>query len=87
MIKERIIAVMAAVFGENAGTLGDDSSSDTVENWDSLRHMNLIVALEEEFGLTFDDHQIMEMLSFKKICDILGRCEDRSFTTNFESTS
>ena len=51
--------------------LNEDSSPDTVENWDSLKHMNLILALEEEFNITFSDEEIVEMLSVKIIVKTL----------------
>jgi acyl carrier protein len=38
-----------------------------VEQWDSLRHMNLVVALEEEFRVRFTDQQIDELLSLRLI--------------------
>ena len=34
------------------------SSSDSIESWDSLNHINLILALEEEFNIEFSDEQI-----------------------------
>ncbi len=45
----------------------EDSSPDTVEKWDSLKHMNLILALEEEFDVQFSDDEVVEMLSVELI--------------------
>jgi acyl carrier protein len=64
---ERIRKVMAAVFGVPAAAIPDDASPDTIANWDSVRHMSLILALEEEFGVRFDEEQIAEMISFELI--------------------
>jgi len=36
-----------------------------------LKHMNLIVALEEEFGVTFSEDEIVEMLNYKLIKETL----------------
>ena len=30
-----------------------ESSPETVENWDSVQHLNLVLALEEEYGFEF----------------------------------
>jgi acyl carrier protein len=49
----------------------DDSTSNTVDEWDSLGHMKIILALEEEFGLTFDDSQIADMTSISMISSII----------------
>ena len=51
--------------------LDEDSSPDTVENWDSFQQMNLILSLEEEFNITFSDQEIVEMLSVKIIVETL----------------
>lgn len=51
--------------------LDEDSSPDTVENWDSLKHMSLILALEEEFDITFSDDEIIRILSVKNTLEIL----------------
>jgi acyl carrier protein len=45
----------------------DTSSADSLDTWDSLRHMNLMLALEEEFGIKFSDEQIMTMSSVGRI--------------------
>lgn len=51
--------------------LNDDSSPETVENWDSIKHMKLVLALEEEFNTIFSDEEIVEMLSVALIVNTL----------------
>ena len=70
-IEERIKNVMAAVFEVPAEQINDDSSPDSIESWDSLRHMNMVVALEEEFGVEFTDDEIVEMMNYLLIKKIL----------------
>jgi len=67
MIDEQIRQVMAAVFEIDANSISEDASPDTIELWDSLHHMNLVVALEEEFSVVFDDEQIGNLLNYKLI--------------------
>lgn len=45
--------VMAAVLGVDVSTISDDASMDSIESWNSLRQMSLVLALEEEFGVSF----------------------------------
>jgi acyl carrier protein len=52
--------------------ISGDSSPDTIEEWDSLKHMNLVLALEEEFGIQFTDEQIVEMLSVELIVEVMN---------------
>jgi acyl carrier protein len=64
-LKDRIIAVMQRVFGLEQ--IDGNASQRAIEKWDSLGHLNLIVALEEEFGVSFEPEEITEMTSVQII--------------------
>ena len=70
-IEERIKNVMSAVFEIPANKIGKESSPDNIESWDSLKHMNIVVALEEEFNIQFTDDEIIELISLKLIMAII----------------
>jgi acyl carrier protein len=58
---------MSAVFEIPVESIADDASSDNIENWDSLRHLNLILALEEEFGVSIPDEEVGNLVNYKLI--------------------
>ena len=62
---------MSAVFEISTGEINDESSPDTIESWDSLKHMNMVVALEEEFNVQFTDDNIIELINMKLIKTVL----------------
>ena len=64
---EKVTKIISQIMGVPGNQLDEDSSPETVEVWDSLMHMNLVLALEEEFGVQFSDEQIMQMLDVKRI--------------------
>ena len=64
---EAIKRVMSQVLGVDPGNIVADSSPATIERWDSLKHMQLIMALEDELGIQFPDEAIPELLSFEAI--------------------
>ena len=66
-IKDRIRSVMSAVFEIDSTTIADDAGPKSIEKWDSLRHMKLVLALEEEFGVRFEDDMIEQLLNLKLI--------------------
>jgi acyl carrier protein len=68
---QRIKNVMAAIFKVDVSKIDDNASPDTLENWDSLGHMNLIVALEEEFNISFKEDEIVEMLNYKLVYETI----------------
>ena len=67
----RIKNVISSVFEILESDINDDSSPDTIESWDSLKHMNLIVALEEEFKVELTDDEILDMMNYKSIESII----------------
>ena len=70
-MEDKIKEVLAAVLDIPKEQIDENSSPEVHENWDSLRHMNLVVALEEEFEIDFNDDQIVAMKSFKDIINIV----------------
>lgn len=70
-MKDKVLKIVSRVMDVPVKQLNEDSSPDTVENWDSLKHMSLILALEEELNITFSDEEIVKMLSVKLILESL----------------
>ncbi len=59
--------VMATMLKVDTSAINEDSSMDTMPNWDSLRHMNLVLALEDEFKVAIPDEDAGNITSFKLI--------------------
>jgi acyl carrier protein len=72
-MNDRIRKVISDVLGVPASAVGEDASPKTIESWDSLRQMSLIVALEAEFNVLFDDEQVISLQSFSAIKSALGQ--------------
>jgi acyl carrier protein len=66
-MKERIINIMSEVFEMPISEFPLDIKQENIENWDSLRHLNLIVELEDNFDKSFEPEEIAEMISLDKI--------------------
>ncbi len=49
------------------------SSAETISSWDSLKHMNLVLALEETFGVLFSEEQIAELTQVGPILTIVAK--------------
>ena len=70
-IEDRLKNIMSSVFGIPKNDIQDNASPDTIDSWDSLKHMTLIIALEEEFETEFGDSDIIEMMNYKLIINVL----------------
>lgn len=70
---QRLTGLLAEVLQIPAETIKDDLTMAKIDVWDSLKHMELIAALEESFSiqLTFDD--IVAMQNVGEIKRVLRR--------------
>jgi acyl carrier protein len=46
-------------------------STDSVETWDSFRHLQLILSIEDEYGVQFDPQKISELTTVAKVQEAL----------------
>ena len=63
--------VVSGVFGVDQASINESSSPESIEGWDSMGHVNLVVALEENFNVSIDIDDVMDMGSVGKIRKIL----------------
>lgn len=70
-MENRIKKVISDILMVNQSIINDESSPETIDEWDSLKQMNIIVALEEEFDILLSDEDIIEMLNVKLINSII----------------
>ncbi len=66
-VDTRLRSVFAAVFGVESSSLTDADSPKTIEGWDSVNHIQLILAIEAEFGIRFDPDLIAELTTLGAI--------------------
>ena len=70
---ERVRACMAKVFDIDPALITLESSPETIEAWDSLGHLNLIMALEDEFGVNLSDDQFLSLTNFAAVVTAIQR--------------
>ena len=59
--------VMSTVFEVPVDSINNESSTDNISTWDSLGHLNLIIALEEEFGVSIPDEEVSQLVNYRLI--------------------
>ena len=72
-MEKKIKKVMAKVFEIEISKISLKTTPRTIANWDSLRHLMLIVDLEKEFQLNFTDDELVRLSDFKSICQIVTK--------------
>lgn len=72
-MKEKIIEIMSEVFEVPVSQFPAEIKQENIDNWDSLRHLNLIVELEDVFDKSFEPEEISEMISMDKIIEMIEK--------------
>ena len=74
-IFEEVRCVVSDVFAVPVSMIDANSSPDTIERWDSMTHLNLVLALEEKFNFHLSPE---EMESMRSLGHIAALCESKS---------
>jgi acyl carrier protein len=70
---EKLNAIFREVFDDDTLEMKPEMTANDVDGWDSLSHVNLIVAVEARFNIRFSQK---ELLTFRNVGDLLN-CIDR----------
>lgn len=75
MTREEVFAgvneVFRDIFDDEEITVGETTTADDIEDWDSLEHINLIVAIEKKFGMKFTMGEATTMENVGAMVDII----------------
>lgn len=65
------VALVAGVLDVDPVTITDDADQDTLPSWTSMRHIQLVVTLEEAYGLSFDFQEIRDARTIGDVRNVL----------------
>ena len=65
--------IFASVLRIPADSISDETSPENTPRWDSLQSINLVLALEEEFGVALGTRDIVEMKNVGLVKAVLRR--------------
>ena len=70
---DRVRGITADVLEVPLTQVTPDSSPETLETWDSVHHLNLVLALEQEFSMQFEPEEIDQLGNVGRIVEVIGR--------------
>ena len=73
-VSDQIRTMASDIFGVPADKITPTSTPETIETWDSIQHLNLVLALEEKFGVQLSPEEIEQM---KSIGDVIKLVEGK----------
>lgn len=71
-IFENLNEVFRDVFDDEEIVVNESTTSNDIEDWDSLEHINLIVAVEKKFGMKFSMGEVTTMKNVGEMADIIS---------------
>ena len=77
-LEQKIKDAMKTVFEISVDKIDEESSIDNIDLWDSMGHIKLIFSLEKDFGIQFNGGEVIEMVKYSKIKEII---EDKTKST------
>lgn len=72
-LKERLNEIFLDIFNDDTIKICDEMTADKIAGWDSLKHITLVVAIEDEFGFKFSASEIGELENIGEILDLIEK--------------
>lgn len=75
MTREEVFAKLNAVFqdifDDDSIIVRDETTAADIEDWDSLEHINLMVAIEKDFGMKFNMAEVTGLKNVGEMVDVI----------------
>jgi acyl carrier protein len=72
---EQVRSIASDIFGVPADKITAESSPETIENWESMQHLNLVLAIEEKFGVQLEPEDIERMKNIGAVAALVERLQ------------
>ena len=70
-VYQQLNEVFRDVFDDEDITVNDATTADDIEDWDSLEHINLIVAVEKKFNIKFNMGDVNKLKNVGEMVDAI----------------
>jgi acyl carrier protein len=70
-VKAKLMDILATTMGVPLESVDEDFSAERCETWDSVRHLTLVLALEDHFGVFFEEDEIAELTNLPRLAKAL----------------
>lgn len=72
-LKGQMQQTIAEILGVASDVLSEESSPESIASWDSLTHLNLVLALENEFRVSLSADDVLEMRNVGLVSTVLRK--------------
>ena len=75
-VTEQVIQVVAETLNVSPSAITQESTADNTTGWDSLAHVNLMIALEQTFDITLDVEDFAKLTSIQSSTDCIEAAQN-----------
>lgn len=72
---DQVRNIASDIFGIPVDKITAESSPETIENWDSMQHLNLVLAIEEKFGVQLEPEDIEQMKNIAAVAALVEKLQ------------
>ena len=70
---EKVREIVADALDLDVSVIGPDTEAESIEDWDSVRHLAIVLAIEAEFGVRFEPEDLAETASVDALARVAAR--------------
>ncbi len=70
-MENKVKEILSSILEIEIKDVDENASIDTIDNWDSLKQMNIIVAIEEEVGIEFNEEETVLLNSYNLLIEAI----------------
>ena len=70
-VEEKLKSIVGQVLDIDIAVIDDRSNAETMPQWDSVHHINIILKIEDEFDIAFEESDFSKMADFGALRDIV----------------
>lgn len=71
-ILEQLTEVFQMVFEDDEIEINRDTTADDIDGWDSMSHMTLLMAIEEDFEIEFEEWEVTDLADVGELIDLIA---------------
>lgn len=75
--RDKIKKIFCEILGVSESEVNDDTSYNSLEPWDSLKHLEFVSRFEDEFDIDIETDDVIAMETFKKVKEIVKKYIDQ----------
>jgi acyl carrier protein len=72
---EQVRSIASDIFSVTPDKITPESSPETIETWDSIQHLNLVLAIEEKFGVQLEPEDIEGMKNIGAVSALVEKLQ------------